>query len=71
VLTIVKQRALWFTFIQGTRQLEFNVKDVASGTEELVFSMSAFSAGAEQTPQDNNYNVTLSFVTQTDIGLSG
>jgi hypothetical protein len=47
------------------------VNDVASGTEELVFSVSAFSAGTELTPQDNNYNVTLFFVTQADIGLSG
>jgi len=45
--------------------------NIASGTEVLVFSVSAFSAGTELTPQDNSYNVTLSFVTQTDIGLSG
>jgi len=54
-----------------TRQLELIVKDVASGTEGLDFSVNASSAGNELDSRDNVYNVTLSFVTQTDIGLSG
>jgi hypothetical protein len=57
--------------MQRTVQLEFVVDDVASGTAEFFFNMSTNSSGTELTPQDNSYSLTLPFVTQADIGLSG
>jgi hypothetical protein len=51
--------------------MDFNVENVASGTERVVFNVSVISAGREMTPHDNSDNLTLSFITLTDIGVSG
>jgi hypothetical protein len=57
--------------MQTTLQLDFDVKDVAAGTEEVVFNLNVTSAGRELTPHDNIKSLTLSLITQADIGLSG
>jgi hypothetical protein len=57
--------------MQSALDLFVDVKGVESGTEELVFNLTAGSAGDEVNRRDNVKNLTLPLTTQTDIGLSG
>jgi hypothetical protein len=60
-----------FHCIKKTVELVLDVRNVESGTEDLVFNLIATSTGAELTPHDNVHNLTLPLKTQADVHLLG
>lgn len=57
--------------MQNTMDLEVDIQKVESGTDMIVFSLMATSAGTEMNPSDNFKNLSLQLTTLTDIGLTG
>ncbi|XP_021931323.1 integrin alpha-PS3-like isoform X2 [Zootermopsis nevadensis] len=56
---------------KNTMDLEVDIQKVESGTDMIVFSLMATSAGTEMNPSDNFKNLSLQLTTLTDIGLTG